>query len=219
VPVIYSRIQRLFLARKVIRAKLLVLTFDDGPSDRLTPKILELLAANNIKATYFLLGRNIAGREKIVRQIAQQGHEICSHGYNHLHYWKVSPFRVIRDIRQGWNAIDAALGRHGGRYIFRPPNGKLTLIPLLYLLLLRVPIVYWTADSTDTWMIDRQDSRHLADILRGKGGAVTLLHDFERSEESISKNVFDSLRLVLETAREMRIRTATISEMFSLKGQ
>jgi peptidoglycan/xylan/chitin deacetylase (PgdA/CDA1 family) len=214
---IHGRVERLLLARRATRSKLLVLTFDDGPGDGLTSAILALLAASDVKATFFLLGRNIVGREEIVRRIAGDGHEICSHGYDHLHYWKVSPLRVVRDIKQGWRAIDAALGRQGGRYVFRPPYGKLTLIGLLYLLILRVPVAYWTADSTDTWPLDRRDSRRLADILRRTGGAVTLSHDFERSDPSVSKNVVDSLRLVLNTAKEQEVRTATISELLALR--
>lgn len=61
------------------------MTFDDGPGSSLTPSILSILAESKAKATFFPLGRNIAGREAIVGQIAQQGHDICSHGYDHLH--------------------------------------------------------------------------------------------------------------------------------------
>ena len=114
------------------RKNILVLTFDDGPGNRLTPAILGLLTEYNAKATFFLLGRNVVGRESIVKQITASGHEIGSHGYDHLHHWKVSPVRAIIDIKRGWQAIDDALGRQSRTYPFRPPYGKMNLASLLY---------------------------------------------------------------------------------------
>lgn len=211
-PLITGRLARLTLEHKAVESNALVLTFDDGPGDRLTPAVLSMLAENNAKATFFLLGRNIAGREAIVRQIAEQGHEICSHGYDHLHQWKVSPFRALSDIRRGWKAIDAALGLNRHKYPFRPPNGKLNIVCLLYLLFLQVPIVYWSADSADTWA-KRPDSSRLARLVRKAGGAVSLAHDFDRSNDKTERFVLESLRCVLATAREGDMRLMTVSQL------
>ena len=205
---------RFALARKAIKSKALVLTFDDGPGNRLTPAIMELLAENTAKATFFLLGRNIAGREGIVRQIAEQGHEICSHGYDHLHYWKVSPIRTIRDIRQGWDAINAALGANHSTYPFRPPRGRLNLICLLYLLFRRVPIVYWSVDLGDTWL-ETIEPRRIAHLVKKAGGAVSLAHDFDRSHDTLDPLILESIRSALATARQTGMQVLTCSELFS----
>lgn len=188
------------------------LTFDDGPGSKLTPAILDILAEHNVKATFFLLGRNIAGREEIVRQIAEQGHQICSHGYDHLHYWKVSPMRVIKDIKQGWDAIDAALDSKQGKYPFRPPKGKLNMVGLVYLWLCRVPIVYWSADLGDTWM-SKPSPERIALLAKKTGGVVSLAHDFDRSDDRVDGLVLESTRLALETAQEEGMRILTISEL------
>jgi len=205
---------RFAIARKAIKSKALVLTFDDGPGNRLTPAIMELLAENMAKATFFLLGRNIAGREGIVRQIAEQGHEICSHGYDHLHYWKVSPIRTIKDIKQGWDAIDAALGANHSTYPFRPPRGRLNLICLLYLLFRRVPIVYWSVDLGDTWL-ETIDPRRIAHLVKKAGGAVSLAHDFDRSDDTLDPLILESIRSALATARQTGMQVLTCSELFS----
>lgn len=212
VPLIYGRCMRLALKRKAIKSRALALTFDDGPGNRLTPAILSILAEHNVKATFFLLGRNIAGREVIVRQMAEQGYEICSHGYEHLHYWKVSPIRAIKDIKLGWHAIDSALGTNHGKYPFRPPNGKLNVVCLLYLLLRRVPIVYWSVDLGDTWL-NKLDPERIATFAKKTGGAVSLAHDFDRSDDSTDQVVLESLRSALITAREEDMRVLTISEL------
>ena len=215
VPWIYGQIARRLLERRAKEHEALVLTFDDGPGSSLTPAILNILAEGKAKATFFLLGRNIAGREAIVRQIAQQGHDICSHGYDHLHSLKVSPFRVLSDIKRGWAAIDAALGTDRRKYPFRPPNGKLNIICLLYLLVRQVPIVYWSIDSGDTWR-QQPDSLRVALLAEKTGGAISLAHDFDRSNENTSRFVVESLRAALAMAADKGMRVLTVSELLDL---
>ena len=212
VPWIYGRSVRILLKRRAQRHEVLVLTFDDGPGSRLTPVILSILAENKAKATFFLLGRNIVGREEIVRQIAEQGHEICSHGYDHLHYWKVSPFRSLSDIRRGWEAIDVALGLNRQKYPFRPPNGRLNIIALLYLLVRQVPIIYWSVDSGDTWQ-SQPDSHRVTLFVKKTGGAVSLAHDFDRFDDSMNGLVLESVRSALAMATTRGMRVLTISEL------
>ena len=212
VPWIYGRSVRILLKRRAQGQEALVLTFDDGPGSRLTPAILNILAENKAKATFFLLGRNIVGREEIVRRIAGQGHEICSHGYDHLHYWKVSPLRSLSDIRRGWETIDAALGVKRQKYPFRPPNGKLNIVSLLYLLVRQVPIIYWSVDSGDTWQ-SHPDCRRVALFAKKAGGAVSLAHDFDRSDDSMDGLVLESIRSALAMAEEEGMRVSTISQL------
>ena len=215
VPWIYGQLARRLLERRAKEHEALVLTFDDGPGSSLTPAILNILAEGKAKATFFLLGRNIAGREAIVRQIAEQGHDICSHGYDHLHSLKVSPFRVLSDIKRGWAAIDAALGTMRKKYPFRPPNGKLNIICLLYLLIRQVPIVYWSIDSGDTWR-RQPDTLRVALLAEKTGGAVSLAHDFDRSNENTSRFVIESVRAALAMAADKSMRLLTISELLDI---
>jgi len=215
VPWIYGQLARRLLEQRAKEYEALVLTFDDGPGSSLTPAILNILAESKAKATFFLLGRNIAGREAIVRQIAEQGHDICSHGYDHLHSLKVSPFRALSDIKRGWAAIDAALGTMRKKYPFRPPNGKLNIICLLYLLVRQVPIVYWSIDSGDTWR-RRPDSLRVTQLAERAGGAVSLAHDFDRKNENTSRFVVESVRAALAMAADKGMRVLTISELLDL---
>lgn len=216
VPWIYTRWQRLLLKLKASKFRSLVLTFDDGPGDRLTPAILELLAKNNAKATFFLLGRNIPGREQIVREIAEQGHQIASHGYDHLHHWKVSPIRAIKDIKRGWEVIDAALRANRGKYLYRPPHGKLNLVSLLYLLLLRVPILYWTRDVGDTWLPNTRENQRASFAPLNPTGEVTLAHDFDRSDVSRDSFVLESVKSTLALAQNSQLRVLTASEFLNI---
>jgi peptidoglycan-N-acetylglucosamine deacetylase len=211
-PWIHGKWARILLKKKAKKYNALALTFDDGPGSRLTSAILDILAENNSKATFFLLGRNIAGREEIVKQIAVQGHEICSHGYDHLHYWKVSPIRAIKDIKRGWAAIDAALGVNRGKYAFRPPYGKLNLFSLVYLWIRRVRIVYWTLDSGDTRQL-KPNGQRIVLLAKKTGGAVSLAHDFDRPDDSIDQTVLESVRLALPMAKERGMQILTCSQL------
>jgi peptidoglycan/xylan/chitin deacetylase (PgdA/CDA1 family) len=190
----------------------MVLSFDDGPGGRLTPAILNLLAENGGKATFFLLGRNISGREEIVKRMAEQGHEICSHGFDHLNHWKVSPIRAIRDIHRGWRAIDAVLGTRKRVYAFRPPYGKLNFLSLFYLWIRRAPIVYWSLDSGDT----RSPRPPVAEVVaaaREAGGAVLLAHDFDRADESTDPFVVELTQSILEMAKASRMKLVAVSDL------
>jgi peptidoglycan/xylan/chitin deacetylase (PgdA/CDA1 family) len=200
----------------VKRHNALILTFDDGPGTRLTPAILAILADHNVKATFFLLGKNIPGREAIVQQIATSGHEIGSHGYEHLHYWAVSPFRSVRDVKRGWQMINAALGVSKSTYAFRPPYGKLNLICLLYLWWHKVPIVYWTFDTGDTWPSKKQNTRRITALDSYSEGAVVLAHDFDRADIHVGDMVLDLLNEALSIAKKNNMAITTISGLHQM---
>jgi peptidoglycan/xylan/chitin deacetylase (PgdA/CDA1 family) len=201
------------LKNKAIKSKALVLTFDDGPGNRLTPAILKVLAKNRAKATFFLLGRNIAGREAIVRQIAEQGHDICSHGYDHLDFWKISPIRAVSDIKRSWKTIDAALGYSRGVYPFRPPYGRLNLISSVFLWIYKVPIIYWTIDSGDTWPHEQRNSERATHLARNAGGGIVLVHDNDRLNPDTESMVLESVRSTLDMAKETGIQILAVSEL------
>lgn len=212
-PYIYGRLLRIVLKNKVCNKKALVLTFDDGPGARLTPLILDILAEQNVKATFFLLGRNVVRHKSLVRRIAAEGHEICSHGYDHLHYWNVPPFRAIADIKRGWQAIDEVLGREQGQYPFRPPYGKLDLFSLLFLLTRKVPICYWTLVSGDTWPKNKRDGKHVARLLTRIGGAIVVAHDFDRVSNCLDSMITDMVKSVLVVAKENGVQVMTMSKL------
>jgi peptidoglycan/xylan/chitin deacetylase (PgdA/CDA1 family) len=206
----------MLLKLKACKFRTLVLTFDDGPGSRLTTSILEILAEHNVKATFFLLGRNIPGREDIVKQIEEQGHEICSHGYDHLHHWKVSPIRAIKDIKRGWQAINVALGVNSDKCPYRPPYGKLNLVSLLYLLLLRVPVCYWTRDLGDTWLPNKRKNQSTSFTRAKLVGDVTLAHDFDRPDMGMDPFILELVKSTLALAQKSKLRVMTASELFNV---
>src|SRR5213596_4361951 len=102
----------------------IAMTFDDGPSATLTPKLLDLLAAHHIKATFFVIGENVAEHPEIVARAAQEGHEIANHSWSHPNFGKMSDENVRRQL---WRTDDAIKNATGKRpTLLRPPYGSIT---------------------------------------------------------------------------------------------
>lgn len=100
------------------------LTFDDGPTDSVTPLVLDVLHREGVHATFFLIGRQVAGREQIVRRIAAEGHAIGIHSYSHV-YEEIyaSPAALMRDIEHCIDAVRTALPHFEPR-LYRFPGGS-----------------------------------------------------------------------------------------------
>ena len=102
--------------------KEIAISFDDGPATSHTPAILQLLKAENIKATFFCIGNRIAGNENLIRQINEDGHTIGNHSHSH-HFWfdMFSAKKMLQDMQ----LMDAEIKRVIGLQpkFFRPPYG------------------------------------------------------------------------------------------------
>src|SRR5438132_11148678 len=88
----------------------IALTFDDGPNATLTPKLLDLLAARHLKATFFVVGQNAADHPEILKRAVSEGHEIANHSWSHPNLGKMSDDTVRRELQKTDDAIAAAIG-------------------------------------------------------------------------------------------------------------
>lgn len=102
----------------------IALTFDDGPSEKLTPRLLDLLAEHHIHATFFVIGENVVQHPEIVARAAREGHEIGNHSWSHPNLAKMSDEGVRSQLKR---TEDAIVGATGSRpKLLRPPYGSLT---------------------------------------------------------------------------------------------
>src|SRR5947207_9854196 len=102
----------------------IALTFDDGPNATLTPKLLDLLAARHLKATFFVVGQNAADHPDILKRAVREGHEIGNHSWSHPNLGKMSDEAVRRELQKTDDAIAAAIGKRPT--LLRPPYGSIT---------------------------------------------------------------------------------------------
>lgn len=99
------------------RRRVVYLTFDDGPIPEVTPWVLDLLDAEGIKATFFMVGDNVARNPELFEEVRRRGHSYGNHTMHHLQGMKVTTYRYMHDITEANDLIGSAL--------FRPPHGLL----------------------------------------------------------------------------------------------
>lgn len=102
----------------------IAMSFDDGPSATLTPKLLDLLAARHIKATFFVIGENVMEHPEVVARAAREGHEIGNHSWSHPNLAKMSQESVRSQLQRTDDAIKNATGERPT--LMRPPYGSIT---------------------------------------------------------------------------------------------
>lgn len=100
---------------KMNRKKVVFLTFDDGPIPEVTPWVLDTLDRYGIKATFFMVGDNVARNPELYEEVKRRGHSVGNHTMHHLQGMKVSSYRYMHDITEANDLIDSPL--------FRPPHG------------------------------------------------------------------------------------------------
>ena len=160
-----------------------VLTFDDGPLPPYSTQVLEALAAECVKAVYFLVGRQANAFPDMVRQIYNAGHTIGTHSQNHpLTFDRMSPERAEREITDGIASVTAALGDPTAvAPYFRIP-GLLRVKPVEDYLASR-SIITWSTDFVaDDWyknITAKESMRRALARLDSKGRGILLLHDVQ----------------------------------------
>jgi peptidoglycan/xylan/chitin deacetylase (PgdA/CDA1 family) len=151
------------------------LTFDDGPHPTSTPAFLDELARLDLKATFFLLGSQVAHHPDVARDIVAAGHEVGVHGWRHRPHLLRAPWRIAADVAAARDAVVAATG--AVPTVFRPPNGVVSGAGLLAAHRLALRPVLWTADGRD-WAAGATAASVFERIARGlRPGGVLLLHD------------------------------------------
>ena len=93
----------------VVRPRV-ALTFDDGPSPKYTPVLLDGLKERNVHATFFLLGKNIKKNQKLVQRMQREGHLLGNHTYNHVQLDKISETTAKQEILRTKNEISETAG-------------------------------------------------------------------------------------------------------------
>jgi peptidoglycan/xylan/chitin deacetylase (PgdA/CDA1 family) len=117
-----------YVARVDTAEKVVALTFDDGPHPLHTPQVLAVLERHHIKATFFMMGRNVERFPAVAREVLNRGHEIGNHSYSHPKLVLMSPRRVREEIERT-DQLLRSIGVSGEIY-FRPPHAaKFIVLP------------------------------------------------------------------------------------------
>jgi peptidoglycan/xylan/chitin deacetylase (PgdA/CDA1 family) len=155
--------------------KEIAISFDDGPAPHFTPNILQTLKSENVKATFFCIGKHIPGNEQILNQAVDEGHIVGNHSYTH-HFWfdMFSAKQMLGDLEMTDNEMKRVTGLTPK--LFRPPYGVTN--PNLKKAIINggYTPVGWSVRSMDT--VIKDEKKLLNKVTASlKPGAVFLFHD------------------------------------------
>lgn len=175
------------LAAETLEHPKVALTFDDGPSKKYTPMLLDGLKERGVQASFFLMGKNIEGNEELVKRIQEEGHLIGNHTYNHVQLNKVSKLEAKTEIEKTSNEIYEITGVYP--VYMRPPYGSWRKD--LDLSVEMFP-VFWSIDTLD-WKSQNVDS--VMNIVEDQiqDGSIILMHDSYASSVEAALKIVDEL--------------------------
>ena len=192
-------------------AKLVALTFDDGPSKKTTPQLLDALKARNIPATFFVVGQNASWNKAIIRRMHDEGHVVANHTLEHKFLTQISATEAARQIDECSKIIEGIIGEKPT--LMRTPGGKVNDSIKAMLADRGMPVIYWSVDTRD-W-----ESRNVNAILKktfdnGKNsvrdGSIVLMHD-------IYQTTVDAAILIMDRLLEEGYTFVTVPELLAAR--
>ncbi len=170
----------------------IALTFDDGPHPVWTPWVLDQLAKENLKATFFLIGNNVKKHPEIVRDLRSAGHSIGGHSTQHLDAWKTKHQEYVDDVVRTQDLLQTKM--------FRPPYGHLTRKASRALLATDAvdDIMMWsmiTGDFDTTVEPERCKERVLKKV---KERDIVVMHDSEKASPRLTATLPALIQLIKE---------------------
>lgn len=174
-------------AQTGVERPILALTFDDGPHPVYTPQLLDGLKRRNIKATFFLMGKNIVGNEEIVQRMHEEGHLIGNHTFDHVRLNQLPDAEACNQITKTSNLIYEVTGQYPA-YV-RPPFGEwkegldctVTMLP-----------VFWDIDPLD-WNTRSAEQIVPKVVDSAENGDIILMHDSYASSVEAALQIVDIL--------------------------
>ncbi len=165
----------------------IALTFDDGPHPVYTPKLLDGLKERNVKATFFVVGKNIEGREDIIKRMDEEGHLIGNHTYDHVKNTGLPEEEACAQITKTSELVKEITGKN--TEFVRPPFGAwdkklecgFEMFPVL-----------WSIDPLD-WTTKNVDAVVQKVLSRAEENSIILLHDYYDSSVEAALKIVDAL--------------------------
>ena len=184
------------------------MTFDDGPHPQNTPKLLDILRERNIKATFYVIGRNVDLYPAITRRIVAEGHEIGNHSYTHGNMSKMSDDKVREELKKTADAIARAAGVKPRT--LRPPYGALLQTQRSWIHSeFGYPTIMWAVDPRD-WQRPGPSVVTSRILSATTPGAIVLAHDLHAPTVTAMPATLDGLL-------QKGYKFVTVSQLLAMK--
>lgn len=190
--------------------KLIALTFDDGPAPTYTSQILAILKKNNIKSTFFFLGKMVQSNPQLAKQVVKDGHALGNHTWHHW-YHQMDAATAKKEIEQTTDIIYKTTAVK--TTLMRPPGGILKNGLVDYAKKQKYTTVMWSSDSKDFTRpgVERLVSR----VLRSaKPGGIVLLHDGGGPRSQ----TVQALPIIISNLKTQGYKFVTIPELLAQTG-
>ena len=186
----------------------IALTFDDGPNQKLTPRLLDLLAEHHIHVTFFVVGENAAEHPEILQRAVREGHEIGNHTWSHPNLAKMSDENARSQIKRTEEAITSAIGSRPT--LFRPPYGSVTAHQKHFIHdELGYEIILWEVDPLD-WKNPGPNVVSSRILKETHPGSIVLAHD-------IHAQTIQAMPATLTELEAKGFKFVTVSELLKLQ--
>jgi peptidoglycan-N-acetylglucosamine deacetylase len=188
------------------------LTFDDGPDPIATPLFLEALGAHDIRATFFMLGSQVSMAPRLAAEVADAGHEIGVHGWEHRYLPLRGPRAIYDDLARAVDVIEARTGQVPT--LFRPPYGVLSTPGLVAAHRLGLTPVLWTCWGRE-WTSGASPESVFATLVKDlTGGGTVLLHDSDCTSPTAGswRPALEALPMLLAECERRLLRVGPLGE-------
>jgi peptidoglycan-N-acetylglucosamine deacetylase len=193
--------------------KVVALTFDDGPNGQSTRAILDILDREGIKATFFLIGKNVERYPDVAKEIVSRGHSIGNHSYSHP--WKLpleNRHEVLKEVDRAEDAIYEATGTKP--LLFRPPHGFRSPWMMSSIRKDGYKVVTWNDMTYDYMKQSRAKTIAKKIIGRARPGSIIVLHDGLNLNHGIDrKNTTLALSTIIRELKKKGYTFATLSDI------
>lgn len=188
------------------KEKIVALTFDDGPSAKVTPKLLDLLDKYDVKATFFVVGDFVEENPDVLKEEVERGHTIGLHTLHHNYNWVKDAQGAVRNLQDEEDMVYEIAGVRP--YLFRPPGG---IMNSTLLKTLGRPAIIWDVDPQD-WKYKDADHVYNEVMNQVTSGDIVLSHDLYES-------TYQAYTRIIPALKEKGYRFVTVDELIGITDQ
>ena len=183
---------------------MVALTFDDGPYDRVTNRIVKVLAKHDSRATFFVVGNRVERYADTMKNAYNKGNQIATHTFDHGDLSKMKKKQIRRELKRAFRVMKKINGENPT--MLRPPYGN---VNDKMRQTIRIPMIYWNVDTED-WA-SRNKDKILSRCKSIKDGDIVLMHDLYPSTAAAVEKLVPRLR-------KKGFQLVTVEELFYYKG-
>ena len=197
-----------------LKEKKIALTFDDGPNEPYTSQILQILKDSHVKATFFMVGKNVELYPDAARAVVADGHTIGNHSYDHHKLSIKTTVQVEVEILKSEKAIETVTGQKTA--LFRPPYGEKNANTIQETQKLGYVTVEWSVSAED-WRKPGAESIVQNVVSHVQNGAIILMHDGDKWHHGSDRSqTVAALPLIIAQLRQAGYAFVTIPELLKL---